>query len=137
MHISPKNLMKPADIVVVGGSAGALGILQCIVRDLPDDFPAAVFVVLHVSPDAPSHLAEIVNRAGPLAAAFAKNEEKIVASRIYLAPPDQHLLVSDGIIHLTRDPLGESKSSCHRSIISLRSSKVWPSRDRRPSEWDV
>jgi two-component system chemotaxis response regulator CheB len=104
MHISPKNLMKPADIVVVGGSAGALGILQCIVRDLPDDFPAAVFVVLHVSPDAPSHLAEIVNRAGPLAAAFAKNEEKIVASRIYLAPPDQHLLVSDGIIHLTRDP---------------------------------
>jgi two-component system chemotaxis response regulator CheB len=96
--------MKPADIVVIGGSAGALSVLQRIVRDLPENFPAAVFVVLHMSPDAPSHLAEIVNRGGPLVAAFAKNEEKIAASRIYVAPPDQHLLVSDGNVRLRRGP---------------------------------
>jgi two-component system chemotaxis response regulator CheB len=96
--------MKPADIVVVGGSAGALGILQRIVRDLPENFPAAIFVVLHMSPDAPSHLAEIINRAGPLVAAFAENEEDIVASRIYIAPPDQHLLLSDGTVRLTKGP---------------------------------
>ena len=96
--------MKPADIVVVGGSAGALGILQQIVKDLPENFPAAVFVVLHISPDAPSHLDEILARAGPLFAAFAKNDEKIVPSRIYIAPQDRHLLLFDGAVHLTRDP---------------------------------
>lgn len=96
--------MQPADIIVVGGSAGALGILLQIVRDFPENFPTSIFIVLHVSPDAPSHLDEILNRSAPLFAAFAKDEEKIVASRIYIAPPDHHLLLHDGTIHLTRDP---------------------------------
>src|ERR1041385_5326768 len=95
--------MAPNDIIVVGGSAGALPILQRIVKDFPDNFPAAIFVVLHLSPDAPSHLGEIVNRAGSLYADFAKNDEQIVASRIYIAPPDRHLVISDGKVQLTRD----------------------------------
>jgi CheB methylesterase len=47
--------MQPADFIVVGGSAGALSILQHIVREFPENFPAFIFVELHVSPDAPSH----------------------------------------------------------------------------------
>jgi two-component system, chemotaxis family, protein-glutamate methylesterase/glutaminase len=96
--------LKPVSIIVIGGSAGALAILQRIVRDFPQNFPASVFVVLHVSPDAPSLLDEIVNRAGPLSAGFAKDEERIVPSRIYIAPPDRHLLISGGTLRLTRDP---------------------------------
>ena len=88
------------NIIVVGGSAGALTFLQEIVRDFPVNFQAAICVALHVSPDAPSLLAEIVNRSGPLLAAFAEDEEKIVSSRIYIAPPDRHLLVYDGSVHL-------------------------------------
>lgn len=91
-------------IIVVGGSSGALPFLQKIVREFPEDFPSSVFVVIHLSPDAPSHLAEIVNRVGGLSAGFAKDKEKIVPSRIYIAPPDQHLIINDGIIRLTRDP---------------------------------
>jgi two-component system, chemotaxis family, protein-glutamate methylesterase/glutaminase len=91
-------------IIVIGGSAGALDVLQEIVSGFPEDFPASIFVVLHVPPDSPSHLAEILNRAGPLLAASAKDEEKIVPSRIYVAPPDHHLIISDGIMRLTRDP---------------------------------
>jgi two-component system, chemotaxis family, protein-glutamate methylesterase/glutaminase len=96
--------MQPGNIIVVGGSAGALSILEKIVKDFPENFPASIFVALHVSPDAPSHLGDIVNRAGSLFAAFAKDEERIVASRIYIAPPDRHLLLYDGTVHLTRDP---------------------------------
>jgi two-component system chemotaxis response regulator CheB len=95
--------MRP-EIIVIGGSAGALGILQRLVGEFPENFPASIFVVLHISPDAPSHLAEIVDRAGPLSATFARNDEKIVPSRIYIAPPDRHLLISDGVLRLTRDP---------------------------------
>jgi two-component system, chemotaxis family, protein-glutamate methylesterase/glutaminase len=96
--------MKPSHVIVMGGSAGALGILQQIVKDLPENFPAAILVVLHISPDAPSHLDEILNRAGPLFAAFGKNDENIVPSRIYIAPQDRHLLLFEGTVHLTRDP---------------------------------
>lgn len=96
--------MHSGDIIVVGGSSGALPVLQHIVREFPENFPSSIFVVIHVSPDAPSHLPEIINRSGPLFAAFAENEEKIAPSRIYIAPPDQHLVISDGAMRLTRDP---------------------------------
>jgi two-component system, chemotaxis family, protein-glutamate methylesterase/glutaminase len=88
----------------VGGSAGALHVLQHIVRDLPQDFPAPLFVVLHLSPDVPSALADILNREANLPASFARNGEKIAPSRIYIAPPDRHLLVADGALQLTRGP---------------------------------
>ncbi|MGH9640926.1 MAG: chemotaxis protein CheB [Terriglobales bacterium] len=96
--------MHAKSIVVVGGSAGALGVLQRIVRELPRDFPAPMFVVLHISPDAPGGLADILNRGSAVPAAFAKDQENIVPSRIYLAPPDHHLVISDGVVRLTRGP---------------------------------
>ena len=104
LAISVRVSARQINIIVVGGSAGALTFLQEIVKDFPVNFQAAICVALHVSPDAPSLLAEIVNRSGPLLAAFAEDEEKIVSSRIYIAPPDRHLLVYDGSVHLTRDP---------------------------------
>jgi two-component system chemotaxis response regulator CheB len=96
--------MQPSGIVVIGGSAGALTILQEIVKDFPEDFPVPICVALHVSPDSPSLVPDILNRAGPVFAAFAEDEERIVPSRIYIAPPDRHLLVYDGKVYVTRDP---------------------------------
>src|SRR5215470_17374303 len=47
------------DIVVIGASTGGVEALISIVRDLPPELPAAVFVVMHLSPQSPSHLPEI------------------------------------------------------------------------------
>ena len=96
--------MRPAHIIVIGGSAGALGVLLRIVGDFPKNFPASLFLVLHLSPDAPSSLAEIVNCNSRLPATFAQDGEKIIPSRIYIAPPDKHLLISDNVVRLTRGP---------------------------------
>lgn len=104
MYWESEVSMPPADIIVIGGSAGALGILQKIVKNFPEKFPASIFVVLHISPDSPSHLDEVINNAGPLFATFAENDQTIDPSRIYIAPPDRHLLISDGTVRLTRDP---------------------------------
>jgi two-component system, chemotaxis family, protein-glutamate methylesterase/glutaminase len=38
------------DIIVVGGSAGAVEVLRRLASDLPSGLPAAVFVVLHLPP---------------------------------------------------------------------------------------
>ena len=57
-----ESTLVPTDIVVVGGSVGALEILLRIVRAFPENFTASVFVVLHLSPEAPSQIADVVDR---------------------------------------------------------------------------
>lgn len=96
--------MLTHDIIVVGASAGGVEPLIELVGGLPADLPAAVFVVLHVPPHSPSHLPEILSRRGPLPAAHAVDGEAIVPGRIYVAPPDRHLLVRDGYVELTHGP---------------------------------
>jgi hypothetical protein len=51
-------------IVVIGASAGGVEALQRVVSELPADFPAAVLIVLHVSPRSRSLLPQILSDAG-------------------------------------------------------------------------
>jgi two-component system chemotaxis response regulator CheB len=97
--------MQRKDIVVVGTSTGGIDALRLLVSELPDDFKAAVFVTLHVAPYSLGILPEILERAGPLPAANARDWERIEPGRIYVAPPDQHLLVEPtGHVRVTRGP---------------------------------
>jgi two-component system, chemotaxis family, protein-glutamate methylesterase/glutaminase len=95
------------DVIVIGASAGGIEALIQVVAALPANLPAAVFVVLHVSPYAPSRLPAILTREGALPAAHAEDGEPIVAGRIYVAPPDHHLLVRAGHVHLASGPKEE------------------------------
>jgi two-component system, chemotaxis family, protein-glutamate methylesterase/glutaminase len=92
------------DIIVVGASAGGVEALQVLVTGLPADLPAAVFVVLHMSPDAPSSLPQILDRAGPLPVTPATDNAPILPGRIYVAVPDQHLLIERDRVCLVRGP---------------------------------
>jgi two-component system, chemotaxis family, protein-glutamate methylesterase/glutaminase len=57
-----------------------------------------------VAPDRPSHLPAILSRAGPLTASHPVNGEKIRPGRIYVAPPDNHLLVGKDSVRVLRGP---------------------------------
>jgi two-component system chemotaxis response regulator CheB len=96
--------MSKRDIIVIGASSGGIEALTEVVSRLPEDLPAAVFIVVHVLPRSVSMLPDILNRAGPLAAAHAKDNEKIKAGRIYVACPDFHMLIADGSVRLVRGP---------------------------------
>jgi two-component system chemotaxis response regulator CheB len=89
-------------IIVIGASAGGVEALQNLVRDFPADLLAAVFVVLHIGPT--SHLAEILDRAGPLPCTNAESGADFQMGNIYVAPPRQHLLLHDGHMLLRRGP---------------------------------
>jgi two-component system, chemotaxis family, protein-glutamate methylesterase/glutaminase len=86
--------MAERDIIVIGTSAGGVDALTRVVAGLPSGFPAAVFVVCHVSSGHRSRLPEILSRAGPLLASHPSNRERFYPSHVYIAPPDQHLLVA-------------------------------------------
>ena len=74
--------MPGRDIIVVGASAGGVEGLTNLARQLPADFPAAVFVVLHVPPHGTSVLPKIISRAGPLPAPHAWDGEPSRPGRI-------------------------------------------------------
>jgi two-component system, chemotaxis family, protein-glutamate methylesterase/glutaminase len=92
------------DIIVMGASSGGIESLMEIVSGLPRDLPAAIFVVLHVSPRGTTKFPEILTRAGRITAAHALDKEPIRPGRIYVAPPDLHLLLRNGTIRLVRGP---------------------------------
>jgi two-component system chemotaxis response regulator CheB len=96
--------MTQRDIIVIGASAGGIQALTTLVTGLPRDFPASLLVVVHIPPYAISRLPEILSRSGPLPAAHARHGEAIEPGRIYIAPPDRHLLVRAGWIELSRGP---------------------------------
>jgi two-component system, chemotaxis family, protein-glutamate methylesterase/glutaminase len=92
------------DILVMGASAGGVETLGELMSGLPAEFPAAIFVVLHLLPTAHSVLPEILDRAGPLPAGAATRGDDIERGRIYVAPPDRHLLLMPDGVRLTRGP---------------------------------
>jgi two-component system chemotaxis response regulator CheB len=103
----------PRDIVVIGGSAGCLEPLKALVSRLPANLPAAIFIAVHVSPEAPSALPAILARAGQIPAVHPLSRQPIMKSTIYVAPPDQHLLIDDGCVLCSRGP----RENLHRPAI--------------------
>jgi two-component system, chemotaxis family, protein-glutamate methylesterase/glutaminase len=92
------------DIIVIGASAGGIEPIRTILRGLPADFPGTLFVVMHTSANAPGVLDVIFSTAGALSAVIAKDGDRIAPGRVYVAPPDHHLLIEPGRIRLTRGP---------------------------------
>lgn len=96
--------MATRNIIVIGASAGGFEALKKLGGDLPSDFEASIFIVWHMSPDVRGVLPQVLNRAGTVHAAHAYDGEEILPNRIYVAPPDRHLLIESGRVRVTRGP---------------------------------
>lgn len=102
------------DVVVIGASAGGVQALVDLVHELPADLPAALLVVLHLGPGK-SALPEILSRAGPLPAGHPVDGEVLRLGRIYVAPPDHHMVLRGGSLRLLRGP----RENGHRPAIDV------------------
>ncbi len=96
--------MDTRDIIVIGGSSGATAPLKEILRGLPGDLPAAVFIVLHIPARSLGILATVASAASKLPVQAAENGMRIEPGNVYLAVPDHHLILKRGHIVLGRGP---------------------------------
>jgi two-component system chemotaxis response regulator CheB len=88
---------KPAHCVVaMAASVGGLKALSVILGGLPADFPAAIAIVMHLSPEHESVLAEILNCRTPLVVKQAQTGDMLCASSVFVAPPNHHLFATKG-----------------------------------------
>ncbi|PWT73085.1 MAG: chemotaxis protein CheB [Bacteroidetes bacterium] len=91
-------------LIVMGASAGGFEALKTIVKDLPSDFETPILIVWHMSPDVRGILPQVFNNLGEIYAAHAYDKEELKPHRIYVAPPDYHMLLDDGKIRVSHGP---------------------------------
>lgn len=95
--------MVGRNVVVIGGSAGAITAVASLLRELPADFSCSTLVALHLA---------TTSGADWLQSIFAKNcrlpietpagEQPLEPARVYVARPDHHLVVKSGRVLANR-----------------------------------
>ena len=96
--------MPTKNIVVIGASAGGIAPVRTLLSKFPMTVPAALFVVVHTSPDGPGMLATVLNRATELSVVNPEDGMVIRDGCVYVAPPDYHLVVDGRYVRLTHGP---------------------------------
>ncbi len=92
-------------IVAIGASAGGLEAITTILRGLHGSFRCPIVVVIHQHPAFVSHAAEILGRCTNLHVKEAVRSERIRPGVVYLAPPNLHLLITNGAVELADTPV--------------------------------
>lgn len=94
------------DVVAIVGSAGGIRAMEGVLEQLPAGLAAAVIVVIHLTPQYPSVLADILARKTALVVKQAAPGDALETGTVYVAPPDAHLLVTEaGTLVLERSEL--------------------------------
>lgn len=96
--------MDKRNIIVIGASAGGFEALKKLVDGLPESMDASIFIVWHMAGDVKGILPQVLNKSNTLFAAHGKDLEVVKPGRIYVAPPDHHMLIEKGMIRITRGP---------------------------------
>jgi two-component system chemotaxis response regulator CheB len=120
---------KGRDVIVIGTSAGGLEALDQLVGQLPTDLAASIVIVQHMDPgNSGEPLLRRLGRHKAFHPKLAENGERLKAGRLYIAPPDNHLLIKRGKMLVTKgaaenrhrpgiDPLFRSAAVSHGSRV--------------------
>ncbi|MCI5223748.1 MAG: chemotaxis protein CheB [Candidatus Electrothrix sp. AR4] len=79
--------------IVIGASAGGIEAVTEILASLPARFTLPLVIVQHLHKEQDDYLIQFYNSRTQLEVEEAKEKEKIVPGRVYIAPPDYHLLI--------------------------------------------
>jgi two-component system chemotaxis response regulator CheB len=95
----------PLKLVVIGTSLGGMRALETILHGLMPDFPLPIAIVQHrgVDAEAQSQLSGLLQLHCVLPLCEANDKEPLQGGRVFLAPPDYHLLVDEGRFALSID----------------------------------
>jgi two-component system, chemotaxis family, protein-glutamate methylesterase/glutaminase len=96
--------MANRDVLAIGTSAGGVEALLFLAKRFRREFPAAILVTIHLPSHSRSAFDELLTRTGPLPAQFARAGDRVKKGRIYLAPPDRHLLLDGERVALGEGP---------------------------------
>src|SRR5688572_10716752 len=105
---SKKSSPDKKDFLVVGlgASAGGIKALQEFFSKMPPNSEMAFVIILHLSPEHDSNLAEIIQSQTAMSVAVVNETLKVEPNRVYVIPPNRHLEMVDGVIR-SMEPVGD------------------------------
>lgn len=80
-------------VCAIGASAGGVGALQTLFRLLPDDLGLAYVVVVHLSPDHPSAMHEIIGGCTKMPVHQVNDGPTLKENCVYVIAPDSELVI--------------------------------------------
>ena len=89
-------------VVGLGASAGGIKALKEFFAQVPPDSGMAYVVILHLSPEHESRLAEVLQAATELPVTQVRGSVRIEPNRVYVIPPNRSLAMSNGRLTLSR-----------------------------------
>ncbi len=95
-----RDPQQPAAVIGLGASAGGIGPLQQFFGDMKADTGLAFVVVMHLSPDFESQLADIIQQKTKMPVTQVMEPVKVRPNHVYVIPPNQQLAFEDSTLHL-------------------------------------
>jgi two-component system CheB/CheR fusion protein len=93
----------PELVVGIGASAGGISALKDFFTHMPPATGASYVVILHLSPDHESRLAEVLRTSTRMPVSQAHGEMTMLPDRVYVIPPNANLGMADA--HLAVSPM--------------------------------
>ncbi len=109
---APEDLMRsePGFLVVgLGASAGGIEALREFFAHVPADSGAAYVVILHLSPDHESRLAQILQTVTPLPVTQVSETARVAPNHVYVVAPNQHLTMAGDDLAMSPNTLPEER----------------------------
>jgi two-component system, chemotaxis family, protein-glutamate methylesterase/glutaminase len=98
-------------LIAMGVSAGGLTALSSILQTLPEDFPLPIVVVQHRAKESDA-LALVLQSSSRLRICEIEDKMSADPGKVYIAPPDYHVLMDRGHLALSVDePVTYSRPS--------------------------
>ncbi len=92
---------RPSMVVGIGASAGGIKALGQFFAHVPPRTPISYVVILHLSPDHDSQLAEVLQMSASMPVVQVRETMTLEPAHVYVIPPNQTLEASDGTLRLS------------------------------------
>jgi len=90
-------------IIVMGTSWGGLNAVRVILGGLPTGIGLPIVVVQHRHRDSDGLLAELLQDVTPMPVAEVEDKDLVEPGRVFVAPPNYHLLIDEGHFALSTE----------------------------------